>query len=210
MFSAQKLRFDSKVLLDYVSPEGAQVRAVRGSLVVANHKLLKAAGHFDQYLQMLPAEHKDIASSALASSWVSAEHNVMHCQTVDAMQLGEKELHRMGEMLASHLIDSLFATLLRSARSAGTEAGIWLFLKQADRVFARIYQGGGCRVVQTGPKDAVFEMNGMPFADSAVYRVLHLAFVRGAVMMIAKACVVKTVRTRDSLPTTLSVSLSWV
>jgi hypothetical protein len=159
---------------------------------------------------MLPGEHKDIAASALASSWVPAEHNVVHCQTVDAMQLGEKELHRMGEMLASHLIDSLFATLLRSARSAGTEAGIWLFLKQADRVFARIYQGGACRVVQTGPKDAVFEMHGIPFASYAVYRVLHCAFVRGAVMMIAKASVVKIARTREALPTTLAVSLSWV
>lgn len=210
MLGAQKLRFESKVVLDYVSPQGAQVSAVRGSLMVANHKLLKAAGHFDRYLALLPKDHQDVASSTLAASWVPAEHNTIHCDTVDAMQLGEAELLRMGEMLGAHILDSLFATLLRTARNAGADAGVWLTLKQADRIFGRVYQGGGCSVVQTGPKDALFEIHGMPFANSAVFRMQHCAFLRGSLLLLTKTCIVKPTRSREPRKDTLAVAISWV
>lgn len=209
MLAPHKLRFESKTLLNYVSPEGGQVNAVRGSLIVANHKLLKAAGHYERYLKALPTEHQDIAHT-LASSWAPAVHNEIHCQAIDAIGLTDEQLQQMGEMLGAHILDSLFATLLRSARSAGAENGIWLLMKQADRLFARIYQGGGCTVIQSGPKDALFEMHGIPFGRFNVYRALHCAFLRGVVMMVAKASVIKIVRPRDGKPDTVSASLSWV
>lgn len=209
MLDAHKLRFESKVVLDYVSPQGAQVNAVRGSLMVANHKLLKAAGHFERYLKLLPPEHHEIANATLAASWVPAEHNLIHCQTVDALQLTERELQQMGEMLGAHILDSLFAPLLRTARNSGAEA-VWMALKSGDRVFGRVYQGGGCTVIQKGPKDAVFEVHGMPFASSGVFRMQHTAFLRGAIMLLSKTCVVKPTRPREPRPDTLAVSISWV
>lgn len=209
MLDAHKLRFESKLLLDYVSPQGGQVTAVRGSLVVANHKLLKAAGLYERYLSMLPPDHLDIASNTLAASWVEAEHNLIHLQTVDALQLSDQELSRMGETLGAHMLDSLFATLMRSARNAGAE-GVWLAMKQSDRIFGRVYQGGGCSVIQRGPKDAVYEIHGIPFASSPVFRMQHCAFLRGVIMLLSKTCVVKPTRPREGKSDSLAVSISWV
>jgi len=103
----------------------------------------------------------------------------------------------------------LFATLLRAARKSGAEFGIWTGLSQADRVWNRMYNGGGCKITQVGPKDALFEINGVPFATSRSYRLSHCGFLRGVIAMTARVCVVKPIP-RESRSDRYTVALSWV
>jgi hypothetical protein len=210
MLGTTKLRFEPIVLVDYMTAGSPLVTAVRGSLGVGVKKLLGDTGHYERYLALLPEENRDTAKFALAASWVPAEQAMMHCETVDALQLDDKEVQQMGQVLGGYILDSLFASVLRAARSAGADAGAWICLKHADRVWNRVYQGGGVSVIQAGPKDAVIEVHGLPFAASPAFRVMHCAFLRGIVMLVARTCVAKVTRAREARDGTLAVALSWV
>lgn len=210
MLASTKLRFEPIVLVDYTTPGAPVVTATRGSLGVGVKKLLGATGHYDRYVELLPEEYREAAKFTLATSWVPAAQAVMHCQTVDALQLSEKEVQEIGQVLGGYILDNLFANVLRAARNAGAEAGAWMCLKHADRVWNRVYQGGGVSVIQTGPKDAIVEVHGLPFAESPCFRVMHCAFLRGIVMLVARTCVAKVARAREPRRGTLAVSLSWV
>lgn len=198
------------MLVDYMTPGSPAVTAVRGSLGVGIKKLLSDTGHYERYLAALPEQNRDAAKYALAASWVPAAQAMAHCQTVDALQLSDKEVQEIGQVLGGYILDNLFASVLRAARNAGADAGAWMCLKHADRVWGRVYQGGGVSVIQAGPKDAIIEVHGLPFAESPAFRVMHCAFLRGIVMLVARACVAKVTRAREPRRGTIAVSLSWV
>ena len=208
--STASLRFDPKLLLEHVSPRGPKVTDVRGGLVLQSLKLLRDVGLYDAYAEALPPEHRETLLEALAASWISAPALVAHFRVVDALVPSDAQLARLGELLGKQIMDSLFASLIRTARSAGAEAGIWLALKQVDRIWNRMYQGGGVAVLQTGPKDAIFEVHGVPVASSRYFRLSHGAFVRASVLMVARVCVVKEVPPRRASPDNLAISISWV
>jgi hypothetical protein len=212
MSQAQHLRFEPKLLVDHVSPLGPRVTNVRGSLLLASLKLLKESGHYPTYEADLPKEFRDTIVYALAASWLPSAAFVAHYDTVDRLNLSDVQLSRVGEAVGAQILDGLFGSLVRTARNAGAEAGIWIALKQVERIWTRIYQGGGVAVVQTGPKDAIVEVSGLPIAipTSRFFRISHSAFMRGSVMLVARACFVKPVPARKPHAETFAVSVSWV
>jgi hypothetical protein len=207
---AANLRFESRLVVDHVCPHGPHAISIRGSMLIASLRLLKDSGHYPTYEAMLPSEHRDAMVGALAGSWLPIELWRVHFDTVDGLNLSDTQLSRMGGVVGARILDSLFGTLVRAARQAGTEAGIWLGFRQADRIWTRIFQGGGVVVIQTGPKDAIVEVSGLPVASSRFFRVAFSAFVRGAMMLVAKSCFVKPVVSRNPRPDSLAVSVSWV
>ncbi len=210
MLGTSKLRFEPIVHVDHMTPGQPTVVAVRGSLGVGIKKLLGTTGHYERYLELIPAELREPIRFSLAASWVPAAQAMAHCQAVDTLQLGEKEVREIGSVLGGYIVDNFFANVLRAARNAGADGGVWMCLKHGDRMWARVYQGGGLTVIQTGPKDAIVEVHGLPFAESPTFRVMHCAFLRGIVMMLARTCVAKVTRAREPRRGTLAVSLSWV
>lgn len=179
-------------------------------MLIASLRLLKDSGHYPTYETMLPREHRDAMVGALAASWLPIELWKIHFDVVDGLNLTDVQLSRMGAMVGARILDNLFGTLVRTARQAGAEAGIWLGFAQADRIWTRIFQGGGVAVIQTGPKDAIVEVSGLPVVGSRFFRVAFSAFVRGAMMLVAKSCFVKPVAARRPQPDSLAVSVSWV
>jgi hypothetical protein len=210
MFQSQRLRYEPQVVVDYLSPHGPQVTDIRGMLIQSRLKLLKDAGYFEDYLARLHQSYQDSILNALASSWVPVETGIAHFNALDEMQLSDAQISHMAEPLGAGLFESLFATLVRAARNSGAEIGVWFGLKQSDRVFGRMYQGGGCKVSQIGPKDAIVEINGLPYANSRCFRVAHCGFLRGVFSVTTKACVCKVIPQAESRPDRLVVSLSWV
>ena len=78
----------------------APVTAVRGSLGVGIKKLLSSTGHYERYLELIPPELREPIKFSLASSWVPASQAMAHCQAVDTLQLGEKEVQEIGAEMA--------------------------------------------------------------------------------------------------------------
>lgn len=210
MLQAQRLRFEPEILVDYTSPEGAHVSGVRGMLLQGRLKQLRESGYWDDYLPRLSPAHRTTLLEALASAWVPVEAVAAHFAALDEMGLSEAQLIRFAEPLAATLFESLFAGVLRAVRQAGVDAGIWMGLRQGDRVWNRMYHGGGCKVIQVGPKDAIVEISGLPYARSRCFRVMHCGFLRGVIAMTAKTSVVKATPSRDARPDRLAVSISWV
>jgi hypothetical protein len=209
MFQSQRLRYEPQVVLDYLSPQGSQVTDIRGILLQSRLQQLRDHGHYNDYMARLPERYRDPVVHALASSWAPVELTVVHFVTLDAMPLSDAQISHMGEPMGRGLFHNLFASLVRVARNSGAEAGIWVGLKQADRVFARMYHGGSCKVTKVGPKDAIIDIDGLPFADSRCFRIAHCAFLRGVFSFSTKACVCKPIPS-DGIGTRVAVSLSWV
>jgi hypothetical protein len=210
MFQSQRLRFEPQVVVDYQSPHGPRVTDIRGIVIQGRLNQLRENGHYDDYLARLPSSHKDLILHALASSWVPIETSLVHFDTLDAMPLSDQQITRMAEPMGAGIFHNLFASMVRAARSNGAEAGVWLGLRQADRVFGRMYNGGCCKVTQVGPKDAIIEVDGLSFARSRCFRLSHCAFLRGVFSFSTKACVCKPLPQRDASRERLAVSLSWV
>ena len=210
MFQPQRLRYEPHVVVDYLSPHGPHVTDIRGIVLQSRLNQLRENGHYDDYVARLPDAYRNQILHALASSWVPVEASLVHFDALDAMPLSDAQITRMAEPMGAGLFHSLFASLVRVARSSGAEAGVWIGLKQADRVFARMYQGGVCKVTQVGPKDAILDVDGLSFASSRSFRLSHCAFLRGIFSFSTKACVCKIMPQREPRPDRLAVSLSWV
>src|SRR5688572_23974680 len=170
MFQPQRLRFEPRLVVDYLSPQGAAVTDIRGIVIQGRLKQLRDNGHFDDYAARLPGAQRDQILHALASSWVPVAATTAHFATLDQMPLSDAQITRMAEPMAAGIFQNLFASLVRVARSNGAEVGVWVGLKQSDRVFARMYNGGSLKVTQVGPKDAIVEVDGLPFATSRAFR----------------------------------------
>lgn len=210
MFASARLNFDPTVLVDHVSPHGRVATDVRGMLIQSRLRKLREHGYYDDYIARLPDPHRETLVHALAASWVPVEASVAHFETLDSMMLSDAQIAHMSEPMGASFFESIFGGILRSIRNAGADAGAWIALKQADRVYGRMYQGGGVRVSQVGPKDALIEVSGLAFAHSRGFRVSHSAFVRGVVSLSTKSCFCRAQQPAGAPSDSFTLALSWV
>lgn len=207
---ARKLNFEEKLLVDHTSELGPTTTHIRGGLLVGHLQMLRDTQQYDRYLRCLPQQFHETIGYALAASWVPIEAALAHSRACDELFLDDQHLAEVGAHNARRVLDSFVGTLLRTARSAGADAGHWLALKQSARIWERLYQGGGCIVLQTGPKDAVLEIFGNPQSGSRFFRTAHAGFIRGVSQVLTKTALVRLVRSRTNRPHGLAVAISWV
>lgn len=202
--------FDAQVILEYRSADGPEVTQVRGAVLATAMRHLKESALYEQYLRGLPEARRDALVYAVAASWIPVEDALAHCHAIDALGVSERAIEEHGEAIAKDLASTVFATVVRSTLSVTGPSKGWVLLKQADRLMQRLYSGGGCTVIQTGPKDAVFEVHGLPLLTSRYFRASHHAWLRGLTKVAIGGSFAKGVRPRDPHPHTAATSLSWV
>lgn len=198
-----------EIVSDYISPDGPIVTHLRGAAVTSALQVLKKLGHFERYVELLPAEHRDRVLYTISASWVPVEVVMAHALACDAMKLTESELVRQGEYIASLLSETLFGAMARTGRRLGVD-GAWTFLKQTGRLFPRMYQGGRCTVLRAGPKDAIVELIGNPLFASRQYRASHDGYMQGLVKSFSTGGFGKAIRPRTPSPHTAATLISWV
>lgn len=208
--SHHQLGYEPKTITDFVSPEGAQVLGVRCTLLRGALELYREMGVYDAFVAALPRSEHDCILNSLVTSWVPADSVRSFYDASDRLFASDVELARMGEVLGDRISNSLFGALLRPLRSSGIDVMVTQALPHAERLWGRLYRGGGMVIVQTGPKDLVFEARGLPNANSRAFRVAHTAFFRGMYMTVAKACVVKPVVSKLPRSDRYAISVSWV
>jgi hypothetical protein len=142
-------------------------------------------------------------------SWVPTKHVLAHCRAGDALELSDRALHELGRTAAEQMGESTLNTVWRGAQAMRVGSGWWV-TKQADRMWARLYRGGGCTVMQTGPKDSIFEAHGVPMLESRFYRALHHGFMLGLGKLLGATCYVKPVSPRIAHPHRVAIAFSWV
>ncbi|MET0341772.1 MAG: hypothetical protein ABW252_12280 [Polyangiales bacterium] len=201
---------DLTVVTSYLSPDGPSVMEARGSLVVSSLQHLRDAKLYDAYVQQITPQKHEQLGEVLASSWVPVSLLLEHCMAIDGIGLSESHLQGHGEKIAALISESSFSIMMRTARGMGLDKALWWLLGQVDRLWPRLYRGGGCTVLRAGPKDAILEVHGQPLFTSRFFRTAHHAFVAGLVRSFADTSYVKPVRPREAHPHRAATAMSWV
>lgn len=209
MSAADSRSFEAQVLLDYISPRGATVTHMRGTLLVNSIENLRAIGQYDRYVSLLPAAHREAILYAIAASWIPIELASLHYEACDQLLLDDTQFSRLGGLTAARLAETFLSSVLRATRTAGVDA-MWFALKQNDRLWDRMYQGGGVCVIQTGPKDLVLENQGLPFVGSRYWRSVYIRYLHALGSMFSRVAFVKAVHPRVPHPHRIAIGGSWV
>jgi hypothetical protein len=200
---------NAKLLVEHQSLHGPQVSYVRGILLVKSLENLRAAGLFERYARALPSATLDELVYVLAASWVPVELAMAHYSACDRMELSESEVEQLGARMGENYGQSVVGTLIKAARLSGIE-GTWTALRQIDRIWDRMYQGGTTVLFQTGPKDLVLEHTGLPLAESPYFRTALRTYWLYFGRLASRTAYMKIVRPRHPHPHTIALEGSWV
>lgn len=177
-------REQGRLLLEFHSPTGPQVTSVRSTLVQSSVQTLRTNGLFDRYVALLPKEYHEPILLTLAPTWLPAEVAVAHYRCCDQLNIEDEALRLIGETVANQIMGTFLGTVARSSRNVG--ASPLLVVRTYDRLWARLFLGGGVTIHELGPKDIAIETYGVPMYDLHYFRVAHLGVLRGTLGMFAK------------------------
>lgn len=200
---------DPELLVDHVNEHGPRVTHIRGTMIVNSRDSLREVGVYERYAELLPASHRDTLLYCLAASWLPIEDAQVHYQTCDQLMLEPTQFARIGEITSSRVVGTFLGAAVRVVRNAGIDSYLPL-LKQNDRMYDRLYKGGGVRVYRVGPKDILLENFGQPLVASRYWRNAYLAYMEALANTFARVGYVKLVRPRSNDGLSIAVTGSWV
>jgi hypothetical protein len=162
------------VLFDHVSAHGPKVKQVRGILLVNALANLREWGVYDRYLERLPAQSRYTLPAVIASSWVDIDVATTHYEASAELGIDEQRARDAGDRLGERIAKTFMGMTLRTARGAGLDA-FGFVLKRNPTMWDRMYQGGGTRLRQVGPKEMVLEDYGNPVFRFPLCRIGYYA-----------------------------------
>ncbi|MET0341016.1 MAG: hypothetical protein ABW252_08435 [Polyangiales bacterium] len=198
-----------EIVLSYRSEVGPTVTHVRGGLVMSTLDYLKSAGHFDQYVEALDPQYRDKVLFALAASWLPVDVMMAHCAAIDRLKPTRAMQQEGGQSVGKQFGTLIYSALVKASKSVGNDFA-WTVLKQSGRFMQRVYQGGGCTVIRTGPKDALIEMHGLPMVTSPCFRAAHQVYLGTLFRLTTTASYVKPAVPRERHPHCIATTFSWV
>lgn len=200
---------DPEIMVDHESKHGPTVTHVRGIVLANSVANLKQWGVFEAYTERLPARHRDLLSSVVASSWVSIEDVYAHYAVVDRLELPDSEVVAAAERLAARVAETFFGLTLRASRATGFDP-FEFGARRSDRLWDRMFQGGGCRVVRLGPKEVLSEQTGHDLFAHRAYRLGYLAYSRVLAELFCKRAYLKQCGPYNEGTMRFAVQYSWV
>ncbi|HEY2517769.1 MAG TPA: hypothetical protein VGI39_43165, partial [Polyangiaceae bacterium] len=119
-----------------------------------------------------------------------------HYRAMDGLFSGNNETFDVGRSVAEKIQNSVLATLAKLATGGVTP---WVALGQLDRMWARLFVGGGLGVSKRGPKDALCEIVGNPLVEIAYFRGAFRGMISGGLgLFCTKAYVSEHARSPES------------
>jgi hypothetical protein len=164
-----------KVPRELVQP----VSQVRSTLLASSLKALRERNRFEAYLKLLPPQHHDQVHAAVAGTWTPVELLLAHYDACDGLDVSEEELYEIGQMVGARLQTTLMSMVMKMA----TEVGVtpWRPLGYCGAFWERLYQGGGVRLLQLGPKEALLDLYANPLCRNNYFRVCQRGLIQAAV-----------------------------
>jgi hypothetical protein len=154
----------------FPSPTAAStlVTEFKSTLLVSSIQSLRERDLFDRYRALLPEAEANAVLSAIVGVWLPLEIATVHYTAVNALGLTYAESARGGTVVGEKIQATLLGTVARLARTTGVTP--WTVLAQFQRLFERIFRGGGTRVMKLGPKEARIDIVGLPLAAIPCFR----------------------------------------
>lgn len=152
---------------------------IRSTVLQSSLASLRARGHFAAWSALIDPVHRTAIVESLAPGWMPMEIALAHYEACEAMRLPMSEQTALGEAVGDRIQGSFLATLMRTARAAGYNPLV--LLRQFDRLWARVFQGGSVQLTLTGPKDLDIELRGLPLCRIPYFRVGFCGVVRAGI-----------------------------
>ena len=179
-----------QVILDYTSPDGRTVTAVRSTLLQSSVQVLKDNGLFERYLTKLDPRYKDEILLTLAPVWHPMEVAVAHYDAWEALEFSTQQLEAISANVSNRIMGTFVATMVRQSRTVGSTP--WFPLGQYDKLWKRLFIGGSLRITERGPKDAHVESRGLAMFGGRCFPISYQGVVHTAIRLFARTVYART------------------
>lgn len=183
------------------------VRRVRGQWIAASLRAVRERGFSPRYFEALPREHHEAIETMTVSQWLPAHVVVAHYEALDALQLAEEDIEAMGSsvVIRGHgkAIEIALKLMPRHV------VNVFSFVARANTLWDRAFDGGGPAIYKVGPKEARFDVHGLPFAHLRYPRIAIRGVIAGVMRLLVRTVYVADV-TRDRAPPVLGYRVQWV
>ena len=178
----------------------------RSTWLTSSLRAIKDRGRLDEYFRHLPREHHEVVKNSVAGSWLEVEVAVAHYEACDRLAFTQLELVAIGREVHQHANASVLSMLVKLAAGAGVTP--WTQFAQYNRLWDRVWIGGGVGIYKIGPKEARMEIVGWPCARSNYIVHAMRGVVTGMIEMFATKGYVKDIP-RYCTATTLGYRCAW-
>lgn len=131
-------------------------RRIRSTLIASSLRAIRDRGLLDTYTPLLDAAWKTTILESVAGVWLPLEAGLAHYRACDALAFSPLEQLAIGREVGDRLHGTFLGTMIRAARGAGVTP--WTALSYTNKLYERLFDGGGCSVTKLGPKDALMVM----------------------------------------------------
>jgi hypothetical protein len=198
-----------EVFLALPSPRDrlAPTTSFRSTWLVSSLETLRAHDLVERYFELLPAEHEPAMRSIIAGAWVPIDLAIAHYETCDRLGLTPGEQLRIAREVTGRSQSTVLSFATSLARGVG--ATPWTALGHFQRLWDRMFEGGGVAVYKLGPKEVRIEMLGCRLAHVQYFRAGLRGVVLGVGELFARTIYVTEVPTPKE-PTSIVFRGSWV
>ena len=167
---------------------------------------LRERALLDRYFALLPAEYHATINDCVVGVWLPIDVCLAHYRACDALQLSKREAWDIGAQVTRRVHGTSLALAFRLATQVGVTP--WAILAQLNRLWERVWAGGGVAVYKHGPKEAVVEViqwrpAGIPYVRSTMP-----AVVSGVIAMFCARAYVSDLPMLAT-PSSMSMKLQW-
>jgi hypothetical protein len=177
---------------------------VRSTLVASSIRSLRERGAFDRYAAVLEQPWKNTILESVAGVWLPLEAGAAHYRACDAVGFSVADQLAIGREVGARIQGTFLGTMIRAAKGVG--ATPWVGFQSTHKLYSRLFDGGGCRVMKLGPKDARLEIAGNPLVQVAYFRNAMRGLWQVAVELFCEKAYVTEVALGD---TDYQVKVSW-
>jgi hypothetical protein len=136
--------------------------AFRTTWLASSLSALRERDLMDRYFQHLPGHLHASITGSVAGQWAPLELAEAHYAACDQLDLPDSELAAIGASVTRRVHGSVLSTAVKLAKQSGVTP--WAAFSQFERLWSRVFDGGGVCVYQLGPKDSLVEVVGWPLA----------------------------------------------
>ena len=181
--------------------------AVRSTLVAASVQALRARGLHDRYAVRLSEAHRNELASAVAGAWLPMSLAVAHYRACESLRLCVGEQLDVALKVGMQLHRTFLGAMLRMAGKVGVTP--WGALAYTDKLYERLFRGGGIAVTRVGPKGARIDLVGNPLCETEYFRVGVRGVYQAALALFCERLSTSEITSRSS-ELDMAVRVSWV
>jgi len=179
---------------------------MRSTLLTTSIQSLRAHGHLEQYTKTVSKEYRDAILTTVAGIWLPLAIGIAHYTACDRLNLPPSEQFAIGKEVGDRVQGTILGLLVRTAKQAGLTP--WTGLSSGNRMYERLFVGGGVCLTKLGPKEARLEVVNNQLFGLAYFRNGFRGIVAtGAELFCEKAYVHELPKLTSA--TSLGMRVSW-